>query len=236
MTKRLPVAVWLGCVAAVLAAVSVAGEVDFDPSTFNPAVGEVVTFLVCEPCLGGGGYGYRWDWDGDGRNDEETTSALVDHVFTDAGAVKVTLSVVDAGGWPVSRTKGILVGESPLFGVRKIIPEQGGSLFVLVTLHAREQVVAPAVEERIPRGWSAQPVDLGTAAAYPMGLALVAYWYDSINAGDRWSFSYRLYPSAYGTGTPELSGTATGYLPHVPTGDPGKRVKVDICGDLSAPQ
>jgi len=72
--------------------------------------------------------------------------------------------------------------------------------------------------------------------AYPMGLALVAYWYDSINAGDRWSFSYRLYPSAYGTGTPELSGTATGYLPNVPTGDPGKRVKVEICGDLSVPQ
>lgn len=69
MSRGLTFALLLAGVAAVVAAAPVLGEVDFDPSTFNPLAGEAVTFIVCEPCLGMSGQSYRWDWDGDGRYD-----------------------------------------------------------------------------------------------------------------------------------------------------------------------
>jgi len=66
MKERLTIILCLSAL-ILLFGVSVLGdEANFVPSTYNPDVGEGVTFEVCQACLANGVDHYEWDCDGDG--------------------------------------------------------------------------------------------------------------------------------------------------------------------------
>ena len=202
-------------------------EVNFAPSTYNPAFEEPVSFEVCEPCLGSGTFSYEWDFDGDGVYEVTTGDLMVTHAFSEPGFVEVGLKVSDANGRAAVRRKGVLVGESPLIAIRDLVKEDGAT-FVLISFSANMALTAPGLEETVPAGWQVEVVD--TEGALPThfgGGTLEVLWADQIVEGWTWALSYRLYPS-YGTGSPALNGTASGYIG-------GKRVKAVVCGDLSVP-
>ena len=73
-------------------------EADFDPSTYNPDVAEIVSFEVCGPCLGGSDFTFSWDFDGNGVPELETDQDLVTYSFDSEGFYEVVLTVSDAGG------------------------------------------------------------------------------------------------------------------------------------------
>ena len=214
------------CISAFLLAIGLPAlgvEADFSPSSYNPALGEAVAFEVCQPCLGGGISHYEWDFDGDGLYEVATEEPLVVHTFTEPGYVDVALRVVDAGGRAMARSKGILIGESPLFAVRNFVTEEDGGTFVLVTLTARAVVSAPALEETLPRGWQVEILDSeGTFTKVTDG-TLQVLWAEMLIGGETRTFSYRLYPS-YATGAPELSGIISAYYVE-------GRIKASVCGD-----
>lgn len=212
--------------ALVLAAglVALGMTANFAPSNYNPAIGESVTFTVCQSCLGSAAFRYEWDFDGDGLYEVSAEDSFVEWTFTEAGYVEVTLKVVDAGGRTAVRRKGILVGESPLFAVRDVLVEQEGTVFVLITVGARMTVSALGLEEAIPMGWQVEILESGGTFVKRANGTLEVLWMNPIEAGKTVTFSYRLYPS-YGSGLPALRGAVSGYVP--------KRAKAPVCGDLS---
>lgn len=219
------------CISAFLLAIgllALGGEANFSSSSYNPALGETVAFEVCQPCLGSGTFHYEWDFDGDGLYEVSIEEPLVVHTFTEPGYVDVALRVVDAGGRVVTRTKGILVGESPLFAVRNLLTEENGGTFVLVTLTARAVVSAPALEEKLPRGWQVEILDSGGTFTKVTDGTLQVLWAEMLIGGETRTFSYRLYP-AYATGAPELSGVISAYYVE-------GRIKASVCGDHSIPR
>lgn len=220
-----------GCVAALVTVVgllTLGAEISFSPSTYNPALEEAVTFEVCEPCLGDGVFVYKWDFDGDGAYEISSEDPMATHVFTDPGFVDVGLQVIDAGGRPIVRRKGILVGESPLIAVRDVVNEDGAT-FIVITFSANWALTAPGLEENVPAGWQLQILDTaGSLEPHMENDTLGVLWADQILEGWSWAFSYRLYPT-YATGAPALSGIASGYIG-------GRRVKATVCGDLSIPR
>ena len=220
-----------GCVAALVAVVgllTLGAEINFTPSTYNPALEEAVTFEVCEPCLGDGTFVYAWDFDGDGVYEISSEDPMVTHVFTNPGFVDVGLQVVDGSGRTTLRRKGILVGESPLIAVRDLVKEDGAT-FVVITFSANWALTAPGLEEDVPAGWQLEILDTaGSLEPHMENRTLGVLWADQILEGSTWAFSYRLYPT-YATGIPALSGIASGIIG-------GKRVKATICGDLSIPR
>jgi len=216
------------CLSAFLLAIGLAAlgvEADFSPSSYNPALGEAVTFEVCQPCLGSEISQYEWDFDGDGLYEVSTEESLVVHTFTEPGYVDVAMRVVDVGGRAVTRSKGILVGESPLFAVRSFVTEEDGGTFVLVTLTARVVLSAPALEETLPRGWQVEILDSEGALTKVTDGTLQALWAEMLIGGETRTFSYRLYPS-YETGATKLSGVISAY-------DVEGRIEVSVCGDHS---
>lgn len=223
MRKRLTCVL---CISAFLLAIGLPAlgvEADFSPSSYNPALGEAVAFEVCQPCLGGGISHYEWDFDGDGLYEVATEEPLVVHTFTEPGYVDVALRVVDAGGRAMARSKGILIGESPLFAVRNLLTEEDGGTFVLVTLTAKAVVSAPALEETLPRGWQVEILDSeGTFTKVTDG-TLQVLWAEMLIGGETRTFSYRLY-SSYEIGAPELSGVISAYYVE-------GRIKASVCGD-----
>ena len=220
-----------GCAAvlvAVVGLVALGAEIDFSPSTYNPALNEAVTFEVCEPCLGNGTFVYKWDFDGDGVYEISSEDPIVTHAFTEPGFVDVGLQVVDGSGRTTLRRKGILVGESPLIAVRDLVNEDGAT-FVVITFSANWALTAPGLEETVPLGWQLEILDTaGSIEPHMENHTLGVLWADQILEGSTWALSYRLYPT-YATGVPALSGIASGYIG-------GKRVKTTVCGDLSIPR
>ena len=213
----------------VMASLLVLGtQINFAPSTYNPAVEEAVMFEVCEPCLGSGVFTYEWDFDGDGIYEVSTEDLVAAHAFAEPGFVEVGLKVVDASGLVAVRKKGILVGEVPLIAVRDLL-EQDGATFILITFSTNYALTAPGLEESIPSGWQVEVAETEGALPPHMGNGtLEILWADHILQGKTWTFSYWLYPS-YGVGAPSLSGIASCYIA-------GKRVKATVCGDLSIPR
>ncbi|MBU0595788.1 PKD domain-containing protein [Candidatus Bipolaricaulota bacterium] len=202
-------------------------EANFEPSTFNPTVGEFVNFEVCEPCLGdGSAFHYAWDFDGDGQTDLETQDALVSTSYASAGFHQVRLTVFDANGRRVSRSRGILVGEYPAVAVREFLPQGDGSVFVLITITVLSDLSGLGFEESMPQGWQMVEVDVGGAITNRNAAEriLEVLWAMQLEAGEEISFSYRLHPS-YATATTELSGELSGY-------SGGGRFAGGICGDL----
>jgi len=179
--------VWIGLVAF--------GQgIDFDPTTYNPAVGETVTFSVCETCTAGA-VEYEWDFDGDGTADLSSADPFVDHTFSAAGYKEVTLRVVGSDGRVTARRKGILVGKSPLIGIRRVEGKPDGSISVSITVIAAADLSGVGIEERIPLGWQAGATQTGGVFIKRAGRTLQILWLNKLAAGDVATFSYDLYPA-----------------------------------------
>jgi len=204
--------------------VALAGTADYSPATYNPAVGEDSSFTACRTCLSYDAASYDWDFDGDGVYDVLTPDPTVEHAYAEAGFVVVTMRVDEGGGRYATCRKGILVGETRLFAVRKVTPEASGSVLVEITVSAYAGVRAVGLEETLPIGWQWEILDATNAVTKKEGQNLQILWMNPIEGGETWMVSYRLYPSI-GTGSPLLTGTISGYAP--------ERVKVSICGDLT---
>ncbi|MEA1871152.1 MAG: hypothetical protein U9N00_03035 [Candidatus Bipolaricaulota bacterium] len=224
MKERLTIILCLSTL-VLLFGVSVLGdEANFVPSAYNPAVGEGVTFEVCQACLASGADHYEWDFDGDGLYEVTTDEAKITHIFTELGYITISLRVVDTHGHELTHSKGILIGESPLFAVRETTTEEDGVILVRVTLSAQAEVSAVGLEEFIPRGWQVEVIDPGNTISKKEGENLYFLWMNPIYGGEMWTIIYRLYPS-YGVGSPTLSGNVSGY---------GEgRVRVPVCGDTT---
>ncbi len=201
-----------------------AGSVDYSPATYNPALGEDISFTVCQTCLTNDALSYDWDFDGDGVYDLSTSHETVEHAFYQEGFVIVTLRVNEGGDRYTTCRKGIYVGESPLFAVREVSLDESGSVLVEITVSAYREVTAVGVEETIPVGWQWELLDIGDAVSKKEGQNLQILWMNPIQAGETWILSYCLHPSA-GRGSPLLAGTVSGYS--------DGRVKVSISGDVS---
>ena len=201
-----------------------ATEVNFDPSTYNPMLGASVAFEAYRPEWGTGTLRYEWDLDGDGSVDFTTNEACISHVFDTAGFVVVTLTVTDVGARAETRSKGLLVGTSPVHAVRDLFFETGGSIFVRITLAAQSAVSAPGLEETLPSNWQVEILDSGGAYVKQRGRTLQVLWMEAIGPEETRTLSFRLYPS-YGTGVPTLDGILSAYA--------GGRVAVPVCGDLT---
>jgi len=227
MKKRLFGACFAAAVLASLSVGALAWDADFEPSTYNPAVGESVALAVCEPCLGEGSYQYRWDFEGDGTQDLETDDPIVNHVFDTAGFYSVEVTLVDETGRRKSKRKGILVGDEPAHAVREMVEQADGTIFVLLSLHLEATVSVPAVEESMPRGWQFELLDDGGAITRTNAVDRIyeIVWMSEADEETELKFSYRLHPtSSTGTVTP-LGGTFSGYVD-------GIRFVGEICGEL----
>jgi len=213
-------------VAVALTASGFSWEADFDPATFNPGVGVLVNFAVCEPCLEGGVFQYQWDFDGDGVSEMETGESLVTFGFASPGFYEVKLAVVGTQGVARERRKGILVGELPAHGVRDVLEQEDGTFFVLITIIVSDSGSSLGIEERIPQGWQVEVVDAAGAITNTNAetRTLEVIWASSFDSEDEPAFSYRLY-RGYGTGVPALHGTLSGY-----TSD--GRFEGEIAGEL----
>jgi len=223
---------WLGILGsfATLLLVALAGyafEADFEPSTYNPSVAELVNLEVCESCHGdGSGFYYAWDFDGDGQTDLETADALVSTSFEAEGFYQVKLTVFDGSGRRTTRVRGILVGSYPAIGVRELIREADGSVYVLVKITIHDDLSGLGFEESMPQGWQMIEVDVGGAITNRNASrkVLEALWAMQLEAGEEILFSYRLHPS-YATSITQLLGELSGY-------SNGARFVGGVCGDM----
>ena len=209
---------------------SAAWQADFTPSAFNPGVGEVVSFAVCETCLGGGGaYRYLWDFNGDGVVDADTDSTVAACTFDAAGFYEVKLTIQDLGGREVTRRKGISVGLVPAYGVRQVLPQEDGTVFVSISIGLNSPAVAIGLVEGIPAGCQLEIIDAGGAITNVNTemRQLEVTWASQVEAGDELTFTYRLY-SNYATQTRQLSGEVSGYVG-------GVRFVGSVCGELAVP-
>lgn len=222
----------LGSIGLILTfvATAYAFEADFDPSTYNPDIGEIVNFEVCEPCLGGSDFTFSWDFDGDGYPEFETDQSLVTYSFASPGFYEVVLTVTDAGGRTSIARQGVVVGPVPAFAVRELLVESDGAIFVLITITMNEKFSSVGIEESIPDGWAVELVDPGGA----MGRSNMEYrhqeylWMSMFEAGETVTFSYRLRP-AYTSVLPTLHGEVSGYAS-------GDRHVMGVAGMLGLPR
>jgi len=188
-------------------------EADFDPSTYNPDVAEIVNFEVCEPCLGGSDFSYSWDFDGNGTPEMETDQDLVTYSFASAGFYEVVLTISDAGGRTSVARQGVVVGSVPAMAVRELLVESDGAIFVLITVTMNERFSSVGIEENIPDGWGVELVDAGGALARPNmeERQYEVVWMSMFEAGESVTFSYRM-RSAYSSALPVLYGEVSGYI------------------------
>jgi len=203
---------------------------DFTPSTWNPAVGDVVNFSVCDSCLGGGAaYRYLWDFNNDGVVDVDTASTIVACTFNASGFYEVKLTVRDSGGREQTRTKGIVAGDIPAYGVRQIIVQDDGSVFVSVTLTVNESVAAPGLLESVPAGWQMEVIDADGALTRfnSESRQMEVGWLSAAAPGDEIVFSYRFYTN-YASTVKGLSGELSGYVGSA-------RFASSVCGELGIP-
>jgi hypothetical protein len=216
--------------AAGASVASAAWQADFTPSAFNPGVGEVVNFAVCETCLGSSGaYRYLWDFNSDGVVDADTESTATACTFDAAGFYEVKLTIQDLGGREVTRRKGILVGPAPAYGVRQVILETDGTVFVSIAIVLNSSAVAIGLVEGIPAGCQLEIIDTdGAMTNVNMETRqLEVAWASQVEAGDELTFTYRLY-SNYAAQTRQLSGEVSGYVV-------GVRFIGSVCGELAVP-
>jgi PKD repeat protein len=215
----------------LMSAVAVfAFDADFDPSTYNPELGEIVNFEVCEPCLGGTDFTYSWDFDGDGVAELETDETLVTYAFASSGFYEVVLTIKDAGGRTSVARQGVVVGPVPAIASRELLLEADGAIFVLITIAMNETFSSVGIEEGIPSGWAIELVDAG-GALVNTNMAerqIELLWMSMFEAGESVTFSYRLRP-AYTSVLPSLSGEVSGYAN-------GTRFVTGVAGMLALPR
>jgi PKD repeat protein len=211
-------------------AASAAWQADFTPSAFNPGVGDVVNFAVCETCLGSGGaYRYLWDFNSDGIVDMDTDSPVTACTFDAAGFYEVKLTIQDLGGREVTRRKGIFVLPVPAYGVRQVVLEADGTVLVSISIVVNSSAVAIGLVEGVAAGWQLEILDAGGALTRMNTemRQLEVTWMSQAEAGDELRFTYRLY-SNYATQTRQLSGEVSGYVG-------GARFAASVCGELAVP-
>lgn len=186
-------------------------EADFDPSTYNPDVAEIVTFAVCRTCEGPG-FTYAWDFSGDGVTDLETKDPFVTHAFAEEGFYEVGLRIVAAGGRTYEVVKGVFVGSARALGTRTVMVESDGSLLVLIRVDVYA-VGAVFIDEQLPRGWMVQVVNAGGAMVNPNAerRMLEVAWLSEYQPGESVSVSYRLIPGP-GSSSPSMYGEVQGYF------------------------
>jgi len=208
---------------------TLAFDADFDPSTYNPMAAELVNFEVCQPCLGGTDFDFEWDFDGNGEVETETEDDFVTYAFASDGFYEVILTVLDAGGRTSVSRQGIFVGSTPAYATRELMPEDGGSIFVLITITMNEDGSAIGFEESMPQGWQLEIVDAGGAITLINSAErqLEALWGSAFDEGEVFTFSYRLHP-AYTSTLPKLFGELSGYAA-------GNRFLAGITGHLTLP-
>jgi PKD repeat protein len=222
MNNRFKLLLVAAGVMALFGITAQAGAVDYSPATYNPEVGEDISFTVCQDSLSNDAVSYDWDFDGDGVYDVSTPQPTVEHAFYKDGFVVVTLRVNEGGGRYTTCKKGLYVGDSSLFAVREVTPDKNGSVLVEIAVSAYDEIKAVGLEETIPVGWQWEILDIGDAVTKKEGQNLQILWMNPMQAGETWIVSYFLYPSA-GRGSPSLGGTISGYS--------NGRVKVSISGD-----
>lgn len=205
-------------------------EADFDPSTYNPEVGEIVNFEVCETCLGESEFTYFWDFDGDGEFELETDEDLVTYSFASEGFYEVVLTIRDGGGRTSVARQGMAVGLVPAIATRELLVEADGAIFVLITIAMNDRFSSVGIEEGIPDGWAIEVVDAGGALVNTnmTERQIELLWMSMFEADESVTFSYRLRP-AYTSVLPTLSGQVSGYAS-------GSRFVMDIAGMLALPQ
>ena len=213
-------------------AASAAWQADFTPTTYNPGVGDVVEFAVCETCLGSGGaYRYLWDFNNDGVVDMDTASPVTAWTFDAGGFYEVKLTIQDLGGREVTRRKGVFVGPVPVYGVRQAVPQEDGSVLILISIHVVGENSGFALIESIPLGWSQVVMDSTGTFIRPHWNAeehVIECSWLNLEPGIEVTFSYSLTRN-YGDAAqrPTLSGELSGYA--------GGRFAAGICGELAVP-
>ena len=222
--KRYTAIFFAGLIAAC-AGLTAAAEVDFDPSTLNPDVGETVTLALCQGCLGADIAGVDWDLDGDGRFEAETAGQrTVDAQYTAPGYVEATVRVTDLAGRRESKTKGIYIGVAPLVAERTQMVDRDGSIYVLVMVTAQGTISSPAVAEVAPSGYMMEIVDSSGALVKREGDRYVVLWMEMLYESEMRTLAYRLYPSG-GPTTTTFDGLVSSYLA-------GERFEAPICGEV----
>jgi len=226
---------WIAQLASIgliltFATIAYAFEADFDLSTYNPDVAEIVNFEVCEPCLGGSDFTFSWDFDGNGEPEFETNEGLVTYSFGTAGFYEVVLTITDAGGRTSVARQGIVVGSVSAVAVRELLLEPDGAVFVLITVTMNERASGISIEENIPDGWAIEVVDAGGSVVNP-NMEERQYeilWVSLFEVDETVTFSYRLRP-AYTSVLPTLYGEVQGYFD-------GDRFVMAIAGMLGLPR
>lgn len=228
--------VWIIAAAIVVAVpwmATAAWKADFTPSAYNPGVGEAVSFAVCASCLSSEMYTYRWDWNGDGVVDLETRDPVATHAYATAGYYEVDLVIVADTGLRDTCRKGVLVGAVPAFAVRDVLAQDDGTLLVVVTVRAVDDIPGGlGFEEQLPQGWQVSLED--TAGTMLSGTeaqtrTVYAQW-AAVDAGAEMVFTYRLSMYAgYAASEMQLSGELRGYVA-------GVRFRATICGATRLPQ
>lgn len=205
-------------------------EADFDPSTYNPDVGEIVNFEVCETCLGDSEFTYSWDFDGNGEAELETDEDLVTYSFASEGFYEVVLTITDAGGRTSVARQGVVVGPIPAMAVRELLVESDGAIFVLITIDMNGRFSSVGIEESIPDGWAIEIVDAGGALVNTnmTERQIELLWMSMFEDEESVTFSYRLRP-AYTSVLPTLFGEVSGYAS-------GVRYVMGIAGMLALPR
>ena len=228
MNARLLIAV-SGMLLLAMGVVAVGqGVIDFDSTSYNPAVGEKIMFLLApEAQAAANGIHYEWYFSGGDKPDITTTDPSVDHAFTVPGYVEVTLKAVGPAGRTQMRRKGLVVGKSALIAVRHVEPQPDGSVVVTITIISGGNLSGVGIEETIPVGWQVSISNSGGVPVKRAGNKLQILWLNQLAPGDTTTFSYQIYP-AQGSGIPAFFGTISGY-------ENSKRVLTEICGDLTLP-
>jgi len=227
--------VWIVAAAIAVAVpwmATAAWKADFTPSTYNPGVGEAVSFAVCASCLSSETYTYRWDWNGDGVVDLETRDPVATNAYATAGYYEVELVIVADTGLRDTCRKGVLVGAVPAFAVRDVLAQDDGTLLVVVTVRAVDAIPGGlGFEEQIPQGWQLTKEDTGgswLSFVDPQTRTLAVQWV-GVDAGAEMVFTYRLSMYAgYAASEMQLSGELRGYVG-------GVRFVATICGAVRLP-
>jgi hypothetical protein len=117
----------------------------------------------------------------------------------------------------------------PAYGVRQVILETDGTVFVSISIVVNSAAVALGLVEGIPAGWQLEPIEAGGATTRVNNdtRQFEVAWMSQAEAGDEVTFTYRLY-SGYSTQTGQLSGEVSGYVG-------GVRFVASVCGELAVP-
>ncbi|WP_321430998.1 PGF-pre-PGF domain-containing protein [uncultured Methanolobus sp.] len=105
----------------------------------------------------------------------------------------------------------------------------GDTFTVTIDLHFNNQTDSPAIEERLPFGWTISEVDFGDAAFKSGNTRTTWMWDGKIDSGETLSISYNVNVSdSTSSGEYLISGNVSGYDSALVGGD---QIEIEIAGD-----